>query len=134
MKIIITETLKERLPVGKHIVEIVKVDNGINANGLEYFECFFENKQGVSTARFYTTEKAMFRIVSLFKSCQLSAETSQEVDTDDLIGKKIEIENVSKVRDGITFITTEAFNPIPSGTTNAEEDVNNSFDDDDLPF
>lgn len=134
MKIIITETLKERLPVGKHIVEIVKVDYGINANGLEYFECFFENEQGVSTARFYTTEKAMFRIVSLFKSCQLSAETSQEVDTYDLIGKKIEIENVSKVRDGITFTTTEAFNPIPSGTTNAEEDVNNSFDDDDLPF
>jgi hypothetical protein len=134
MKIIITETLKERLPVGKHLVEIVKVDKGTNANGLEYFECFFENKQGVSTDRFYTTEKAMFRIVSLFKSCQLSAETNQEVDTDDLIGKQLEIEIVSRVRDGITFTTAAGFNPIPLGTKNIEEELNNSFEHDDLPF
>jgi hypothetical protein len=134
MKILITESNKERLPVGKHIVEIVKVDKGTNANGLEYFECFFENTQGVSTDRFYTTEKAMFRIVSLFKSCQLSAETNQEVDTDDLIGKKLEIENVSRVRDGITFTTTVGFNPIPSGTMDIQADIISSFDHDDLPF
>ena len=74
MKILITEAPKERLPAGKHNVRIVKIVKGTTSNGLEYFECFFENNQGTCTSRFYITEKSLFRVISIFRACNLSAE------------------------------------------------------------
>ncbi len=136
MKILITEASKERLPAGKHNVRIVKIIKGTTSNGLEYFECFFENNQGACTSRFYITEKSMFRVVSLFRACNLSAENNQTVDTDDLIGKDLEIENISKVRDGSQFVETVAFATLPLNTSVNSAQSQNPFEDEDdgLPF
>ena len=136
MKILITETPKERLPEGKHSVKIVKIDKGTNQNGFEYFECFYENNQGTCSSRYYITEKAMFRVIALFRACHLSAENNQTVDTDELIGKELEIENVSKLRDGSQFVDTVAVYPLPVNTSIDTAIADSPFEDNDdgLPF
>jgi hypothetical protein len=137
MKILIAETPKERLPVGVHSVKIVKIEKGTNQNRIEYFECFFENNQGVCSSRYYITEKAMYRIIALFRVCNLSAENNQTVETDDLIGKELKIENVSKLRDGNQFVDTVAVYPLPISTGVDAAPFQNPFEDDDddgLPF
>ena len=137
MKILITEASKERLPAGKHNVRIVKIVKGTTSNGLEYFECFFENNQGACTSRFYITEKSLFRVISVFRACNLSAENNETVDTDDLIGKDLQIENISKVRDGSQFVETVAFFPLPMNTAVNTAPTQNPFEDsedDGLPF
>jgi hypothetical protein len=65
MKITIIDIPKQRLPEGKHQVTIAKVQPGMNQNGLDFFECTFENANGTFTSRFYTTEKAMYRVEAL---------------------------------------------------------------------
>lgn len=109
MKILITTEPKGRLQVGKHYVKIVRIDQGITNNGYEYFDCHFENNQGVCESRIYVTKRSMNRVISLFKACHLSAEINETVFTDDLIGKELRIENVISVREGDQFIETVAF-------------------------
>jgi hypothetical protein len=68
--------------------------------------------------------------------CNLSAENNQTVETDDLIGKELQIENVSKLRDGNQFVDTVAVYPIriSTGVDTATPENPNPFEDDDMPF
>jgi hypothetical protein len=131
MKIIIARWPKEHLSEGLHSVKITKILNGRNQNNIEYFDCFFENNQGSCSSRYYITEKAMFRVIALFRACNLSAENNQTVDTDDLIGKELKIENVSKLRDGSQFVDTVAVYPLPINTGDEVAPFQNPFEDDD---
>lgn len=136
MKITIIDIPKQRLPEGKHQVTIAKVQPGLNQNGLDFFECTFENANGTFTSRFYTTEKAMYRVVALFRACHLSAEHNEAVDTDDLIGKSLEIENILKERDGNQFVDMVGVYPLPlnAATTDDSDVIESTFEDDGLPF
>lgn len=127
MKILIKNGFKKPLPVGDHMVVISKIHTGITENGIEYFDCVFQNNEGACSSRYFITEEEMFRIIALFRACHLPAEHNKTVDTDDLIRTPLVIENLMKLRDGIQFVDTVGIFPMPENTIVSSE---SNFEDD----
>ena len=111
MKIYIKEVPKAKLLAGKHIVDIEKIEEGSTINGLEYFDCFFKNGHGVCSSRFYNTENGLYRIVSLFRGCNIPVASEEYLLTSFLVGLTLQIENISTIVDGNYVIETVAFYP-----------------------
>jgi hypothetical protein len=116
MKILIKDGIKRPLPVGDHMVVISAVISGITENGIEYFDCVFQNSQGSCISRYYITEEEMHKIILLFNACHLSAKHNEIVDTDNLILTPVVIKNAIKHKDGVQYIATIQICPMPEGT------------------
>lgn len=93
MKIKVEEGLdKPFLSNGRHVVEITDVQEGKSEHkGVPFFNCRFENEEGFVTTRFYDTEPGMPAIVDLFKTVGIEVKEGIQINTEDLIGKRLSI-------------------------------------------
>lgn len=93
MKIKVEEGLdKPFLSNGRHVVEITDVQEGKSEHkGVPFFNCRFENEEGFVNTRFYDTEPGMPAIVDLFKTAGIEVKEGIQINTEDLLGKKLSI-------------------------------------------
>jgi hypothetical protein len=93
MKIKVEEGLdKPFLENGRHPVEISEVTEGKSEKkGVPFFSCRFENENGFITSRYYYSEPGMPTIVDLFKTVGIEVKEGDQLDTADLVGKKLSI-------------------------------------------
>lgn len=89
MKIQVDKTF---LPDGKHLVEIVNVEEGVSEHkNVPFFACRFENEQGFIMQRFYNSPPGMPVIMKLFQAVDIPVEEGADVDTNQLLHKKLYI-------------------------------------------
>jgi hypothetical protein len=111
MKILVKEVPEEQLPSGKHLVKIIKVEEGITINGVEYFDCFFKSYHGICSKRFFIVDHCLPLVISLFRACGLPVESNDILDTYYLYGMTLEIENIYRIIDGEISTEIVAFYP-----------------------
>ncbi|MFP4092242.1 MAG: hypothetical protein ACLFUB_21575 [Cyclobacteriaceae bacterium] len=81
---------KPFLPNGRHTVEITNVEEGRSEHkDVPFFNVRFENKEGFVNNRFYESEPGQPIIAEFLKALDMQG---QEVDTQELIGKKVSLE------------------------------------------
>lgn len=92
IKITLTETEKQPIPDGTHVVQIKSVRNGTSEQkGAPYFSVYFENDLYYVDNRFYYENSNTHVIIGkLFDSCGI-INTNGEFETDELIGKRVQI-------------------------------------------
>ena len=89
MKVEVNE--KPFLENGRHTVTITEVESGSSEyKDVPFFNCRFENEEGFVNNRFYLSEPGQPIMAELFQAVGL--EGSEEVDTDQLKGKKLSVE------------------------------------------
>ncbi|MDQ3535972.1 MAG: hypothetical protein M3421_10145 [Bacteroidota bacterium] len=83
---------KPYLENGRHVVEITEIEEGTSENkGIPFFSCRFENEEGFIHSRFYNTEPGMPILIDLFKNVGIKAEEGKELNTQELLNKKVSI-------------------------------------------
>lgn len=83
---------KPYLNNGRHVVKITEIAEGKSENkGVPFFSCRFENEDGFITSRFYYTEPGMPIVIDLFKNAGISVEEGKELNTKELLNKKVSI-------------------------------------------
>ena len=88
MKVQVEE--KPFLANGRHTTTITEVTEGKSENkGVPFFNCRFENEDGFVNHRFYLSEPGQPIMAELFQAVGIE---KQEVDTQELVGKKASIE------------------------------------------
>jgi hypothetical protein len=94
MKIAVEKGMdKPLLPDGRQEVEITSVDEGTSENkDIPFFAVRFENEEGYVSHRFYLSSAGMPSIIALLKDAGIEAKPDEELDTKQLIGKKLTIE------------------------------------------
>lgn len=81
------------LPNGRHTVEITDIQEGTSEHqNVPFFAARMENEEGFVTQRFYTSETAMPILLSLYTAVGIQAEAGKELDTKQLLGKRVSIE------------------------------------------
>jgi hypothetical protein len=81
------------LPDGRHVVEITDIQEGTSEHQhVPFFAARMENEDGFVTQRFYTSPAAMPILLSLYSAVGIHAEGGKELDTKQLLGKKLSIE------------------------------------------
>lgn len=84
---------KPYLNNGRHVVEITEVEDGKSEHkGVPFFSCRFENDEGFINSRFYYTEPGMPIIIDLFKNVGVKVEEGKELNTKELLNKKVSIQ------------------------------------------
>lgn len=94
MKINVEEGLdKPFLTDGRHEVEITNIDEGKSEyKGIPFIACRFENEDGFVNQRFYISPAGMPILMELCQAASIEVETQKELDTNQLLGKKVSIE------------------------------------------
>jgi hypothetical protein len=81
------------LPDGRHTVEITDIQEGTSEHqNVPFFAARMENEDGFVTQRFYTSAAAMPILLSLYTAVGIQPEEGKDLDTKQLLGKKISIE------------------------------------------
>jgi hypothetical protein len=81
------------LPDGRHVVEITHIDEGTSEyKEVPFFAVRFENEEGMIVQRFYTSPKALPITLGLYQAAGVPVEEGKNVDTKQLMGKKVSIE------------------------------------------
>jgi hypothetical protein len=84
---------KPLLPDGQHTVEITDIQEGTSEHqNVPFFAARMENEDGFVTQRFYTSEKAMPILLSLYAAVGIQPEAGKDLDTKQLLGKKLSVE------------------------------------------
>ena len=94
MKINVEEGLdKPFLTDGRHEVEITHIDEGKSEyKGIPFIACRFDNEEGFVNQRFYISPAGMPVLMELCQAVGIKAEANKELDTNQLLGKKVSIE------------------------------------------
>lgn len=93
MKIQVEKGQDAFLPDGRHVVEITQIDEGTSEyKEVPFFAARFENEEGFLSQRFYTSPKAMPITLGLFQAAGVPVEEGKDLDTKQLMGKKLSIE------------------------------------------
>jgi hypothetical protein len=93
MKIPVEKESRPFLPDGSHVVEITDIEEGTSEyKEVPFFAVRFENEQGFISQRFYTSEKALPITLGLFQAAGVPVEEGKNLDTKQLMGKKVRIE------------------------------------------
>jgi hypothetical protein len=78
---------------GRYDVEITHIDEGTSEyKGIPFFACRFENEEGFVTQRFYSSPAGMPIIMDLCRAAGVAVKTDEELDTNQLMGKRVSIE------------------------------------------
>lgn len=93
MKIAIEKGMdKPFLADGRHTVTITHIDEGTSEHkGIPFFACRFEAEDGFVTQRFYLSPAGMPGIVSLCQAVGIEVQEGKQMDTKQLVGKKLSI-------------------------------------------
>ncbi|WP_460909375.1 hypothetical protein [Spirosoma areae] len=84
---------KALLADGPHTVTITDIEEGTSENkGIPFFAVRFENDEGYVSHRFYQSRAGMPNIVGLFEQAGIDVQEGAKLDTNQLIGKQIDIE------------------------------------------
>ncbi|WP_266368836.1 hypothetical protein [Tellurirhabdus rosea] len=84
---------KPFLPDGRHEVEITDIQEGSSEyKDVPFFACRFENEDGFVNQRFYLSGPGMPILMGLFKAVGIEAEEGKQLDTKQLLHKKVSIE------------------------------------------
>lgn len=84
---------KPYLNNGRHVVEITEIEDGKSEHkGVPFFLCRFENDEGFINSRFYYTDPGMPIIIDLFKNVGIKVEEGKELNTKELLNKKVSIQ------------------------------------------
>lgn len=84
---------KTLLADGQQHVTITDIEEGSSEyKGIPFFAVRFENDEGYVSHRFYQSPAGMPAIISLFDMAGIEAQEGKDLDTKQLIGKKMDIE------------------------------------------
>lgn len=84
---------KPYLSDGRHQVEITDIQEGESEHkGVPFFACRFDNEEGYVVQRFYTSGPGMAIITGLFEAVGVSVKEGSQIDTNQLLHKKLLIE------------------------------------------
>lgn len=93
MKIQVDKDDKGFLPDGRHTVEITDIEEGVSEHqNVPFFAARMENEDGFVTQRFYNSPAGKPIILSLYSAVGIKPEGEQDLDTKQLIGKKLSVE------------------------------------------
>lgn len=131
MLITIKDHPNEVLQEGRHNVTITEVLEGITPNSVEYFAPRFGNEKGSILGRLYVTEPSQFRIIELFRVCNIEYDSKKQLNTDNLIGKRLTISVEKKERNEKVIYDVTKFEKIVEDSLIQNDEP---FTADDLPF
>ncbi|NVO85468.1 hypothetical protein [Hymenobacter terrestris] len=78
---------------GRHTVEITEIEEGKSENqGIPYFAARMENEEGFVLQRFYLSDAGRPVIMGLYDTVGIEPKAGQDLDTKQLIGKKLSVE------------------------------------------
>lgn len=84
---------KSFLSDGRQTVEITHIEEGASEyKGTPFFAARFENEEGFVNQRFYLSAGGMPIIMSLLEAVGIEPKENKDIDTKELIGKKVSIE------------------------------------------
>jgi hypothetical protein len=93
MKIQVDNQEKGFLPDGRHTVEITDIEEGISEHQqVPFFAARMENEDGFVTQRFYNSPAGKPIILSLYSAVGIKPEGDHDLDTKQLIGKRLSVE------------------------------------------
>ena len=93
MKIQVDNQEKGFLPDGRHTVEITDIEEGTSEHqNVPFFAARMESEDGFVSQRFYNSAAGKPIILSLYSAVGIKPDGEKDLDTKQLIGKKLSVE------------------------------------------